>query len=107
MVFSALVSRPHRLVTKKEKAPPPEEAAKQVFFFTHFVNMKKEDYEAAFDIMLKDTGLIYGNMARDIYDYGKVIAFKYKLLRYSYNIFIYGLGFTLISFLIALFITKS
>ena len=99
LVTAAMVSRPHYFVSKREEILPPRQAAHQLFFFNHFVRMTQKDYEEAFGILMRDTGLLYGNMARDLYHYGKTLASKYRLLRLSYNVFIFGFLLTLLSFL--------
>jgi Family of unknown function (DUF5706) len=53
--------------------------------------------------MFKDSDLLYGNMARDLYNLGKVLDRKYRLLSISYNIFMVGFVSTVVLFLVVLF----
>ena len=76
-----------------------EEAAGQMFMYTHYVKMEPDEYEESFDTMMRDTGLIYGSMARDLYHFGKVIVRKYKLLKIAYTTFTVGLIVTIVLFL--------
>jgi hypothetical protein len=51
--------------------------------------------------MMKDRDYLYGSMIKDIYFLGVVLARKYKFLRLSYSIFMYGLVGSIIAFAIA------
>jgi hypothetical protein len=66
--------------------------------------MDLEKYEEAMDAMFRDSELLYGNMARDLYYLGKVLDKKYRYLSISYNIFMIGFIATVITFLILLFL---
>jgi predicted metal-dependent HD superfamily phosphohydrolase len=62
-----------------------------LLFFGNFYNMELPDYDWAMKEMMKDKDYLYGSMIKDIYFLGVVLARKYKLLRISYSIFMYGL----------------
>lgn len=100
LIFATLAARPSITAINVDKKKPLQEVAKQMFLFTHYAAMTPNDFEQAIDIMMKDTGLVYGGMARDLRIYGQLLVEKYSLLRMSYNIFIIGLVLTVISFLI-------
>jgi hypothetical protein len=100
MILAAIVTRPYKDITGKDKSKTPDKATESLFFFNHYVNMDKEKYVEAFGVLLKDAGLIYKNMAMDLYKYAKTIDFKYRLLRMSYNVFVFGFIATIISFII-------
>jgi hypothetical protein len=51
--------------------------------------------------MLKDREYLYNSMIKDIYFLGVVLARKYKYLRISYTIFMWGLIIAVIAFAIA------
>lgn len=51
--------------------------------------------------MMDDSDFLYSSMTRDIYYLGVVLGHKYKLLRISYNIFMFGLIISVGAFLIA------
>jgi len=78
------------------------EAVGQMFMYTHYVKMDPDEFERSFDVMMRDTGLIYGSMARDLYQFGKMIVKKYRLLKIAYTTFTVGLLVTIILFLIAI-----
>lgn len=72
-----------------------------LLFFGNFYNVDLTDYEWGMNEMMKDRDYLYGSLIRDLYFLGKVLAKKYRYLRYCYNIFMYGLVVTLIAFLFA------
>ena len=69
-----------------------------LLFFGNFFNMDLPDYDWAMKEMMKDKDYLYGSMIKDIYFLGVVLARKYKLLRISYSIFMYGLVGAIIAF---------
>jgi predicted metal-dependent HD superfamily phosphohydrolase len=74
-----------------------------LLFFGNFHNVSLQDYEAGVREMMKDSEFLYGSMTRDIYYQGKVLGRKYKLLRISYTVFMFGFVLAVISFGIAIF----
>ena len=77
-----------------------------LLFFGNFHNMQLKDYEWGMKEMMNDREYLYGSMIKDIYFLGKVLAKKYKFLRISYNIFMFGLVISILSFGIALYISS-
>ncbi|MGB1241870.1 MAG: Pycsar system effector family protein [Chitinophagales bacterium] len=71
-----------------------------LLFFGNFFNVDLGDYEWGMKEMMKDRDYLYGSLIRDLYFLGKVLAKKYRYLRYCYNIFMYGLVITLIAFIV-------
>jgi predicted metal-dependent HD superfamily phosphohydrolase len=72
-----------------------------LLFFGNFHRMELDQYLWAVNEMLKDREYLYSSMIKDIYFLGVVLAKKYKYLRISYTIFMYGLILTVIGFGIA------
>jgi pycsar effector protein/HD domain-containing protein len=70
-----------------------------LLFFGNFYNMTVEDYEWGIREMMKDGDYLYGTMIRDIHSLGRVVAIKFRYLRISYNVFMFGLIATLVSFI--------
>ncbi len=77
-----------------------------LLFFGNFFNVDLSDYEWGMKEMMKDRDYLYGSLIRDLYFLGKVLAKKYRYLRYCYNIFMYGLVITLLAFVVAFLIYK-
>ena len=99
LIFAVLSSRPR--VTSF--VPAPEQTVSPVFF-GNFIHLTLDQYEAAVDAMLRDGSLLFGNMARDIYYLGQVLDRKYRLLTFSYTIFMMGFVATVGAFLGAYFL---
>jgi hypothetical protein len=72
-----------------------------LLFFGNFYNMQLPDYDWAMKEMMNDKDYLYGSMIKDIYFLGVVLARKYKFLRWSYSIFMYGLIAAILAFAIA------
>jgi predicted metal-dependent HD superfamily phosphohydrolase len=72
-----------------------------LLFFGNFHRMKLDEYQWAMNEMLKDREYLYNSMIKDIYFLGVVLARKYKYLRISYTIFMWGLIIAVIAFAIA------
>ena len=71
-----------------------------LLFFGNFYKMGLEEYEWAIGEMINDDQYLYSTMTRDQYSLGKVLARKYKLLRWAYNVFMVGLVVSVIAFLL-------
>lgn len=99
IVLAILATRPN---IAKGKFTRDEINNKQtnLLFFGNFHNMKLQDYEWGMKEMMKDYDYLYGSMIKDIYFLGKVLAKKYKLLRLSYTVFMFGFVTSNITFLI-------
>lgn len=72
-----------------------------LLFFGNFYNMQLQEYDWAMKEMMNDKEYLYGSMIKDMYYLGLVLARKYKFLRISYNIFMYGLVAAIIAFALA------
>lgn len=102
LVFATLAARPK--LTKHKRSPSNINVLKEdVFFFGNFIHLSLPDYEKAFAAMAQDSSCIYGNMARDLYYLGRILDKKFKYLKWSYNTFLAGLIFTVITFLLIFF----
>jgi len=72
-----------------------------LLFFGNFHKMSYDEYNWAMGELLKDREYIYGSMIKDVYFLGVVLARKYRLLRWAYNIFMYGLIISVLAFAVA------
>ncbi len=97
MVFATLSTRP-----KVTEGHTTREAIKKrnvnLLFFGNFHNMKLEDFQWGVNEMLRDADFLYSSMSRDLYYLGIVLAKKYQYLSICYNIFMYGLIISVLSF---------
>jgi HD superfamily phosphodiesterase len=72
-----------------------------LLFFGNFYKCTMEEYERAMSKMMVDSEYLYGSLVKDIYHLGVVLARKYKLIRWAYNIFMVGIIISVIAFAIA------
>ena len=101
LIFATLAVTPSsELVSDTELTE--NDTAGQMFMYTHYVKMKPLQFEKNFDKMMRKSNLIYGSMARDLYQFGKVIVRKYQLLKIAYTTFTVGLIITIVLFLSAI-----
>ena len=97
MVFATLSTRP-----KVTEGNTTREMIKNrkvnLLFFGNFHNMPLEDFQWGVDQMIKDPDFLYSSMSRDLYFLGIVLAKKYRYLSICYNVFMFGLIFSVLAF---------
>jgi predicted metal-dependent HD superfamily phosphohydrolase len=72
-----------------------------LLFFGNFYKSTLEEYEWAMATMMTDRNYLYGMLIKDIHQLGIVLARKYTLVRWAYNVFMVGLVLAVIAFTIA------
>lgn len=106
MIFAILATRPkvsHGIINQDDI-----EAKKgNLLYFGNFHQMSIEEYTHGVQKLMGDSEYLYGSMIRDIYHLGIVLSKKYKLLRQSYNVFMFGFVISVLAFLIAGFFFES
>ena len=105
-VFAILATRPNVTEGKFKKEDILNKKTTNLLFFGNFHSMSLEDYEWGIKEIMKDSNYLYSNMIRDIYFLGKVLGRKYKLLRISYTIFMFGFVISILAFAIAILFSK-
>ncbi|MCW3082048.1 Pycsar system effector family protein [Segetibacter sp.] len=78
-----------------------------LLFFGNFYKCTQEEYEKAMSKMMVDSEYLYGSLIKDIYQLGVVLARKYRLIRWAYNIFMFGIIISVIAFAIAVMMSSS
>jgi len=71
-----------------------------LLYYGNFHSMRYRDYEWGFLQMMTDQDYLYRNMIKDIYFLGKSLKVKFKLIRMSLTIFLFGVIAAVCSFLI-------
>ena len=106
IIFSVLATRPN--VTKGTfTADDVQQKRVNLLFFGNFHSMGLADYESGVKAMMADKDYLYSGMIRDIYFLGVVLGKKYKLLRISYTIFMYGIVLAVLAFGAAIYLYKG
>lgn len=100
VVYAILATRPN--ITKGTFTEEDIRNKKvNLLFFGNFYNMSLHEYDWAMKEMMKDGEYLNSSMIKDIYFLGVVLARKYKFLRISYNIFMFGLILAILAFAVA------
>jgi predicted metal-dependent HD superfamily phosphohydrolase len=100
IIFAILSTRPNISSGKFNKEDIKQNKV-NLLFFGNFYNMDLSDYEWAIEELMKNDENLYSTMIKDQYSLGKVLAKKYKLLRIAYNVFMFGIIISIISFILA------
>ncbi|ELR69964.1 Metal-dependent phosphohydrolase [Fulvivirga imtechensis AK7] len=101
IVFAVLATRPNissGTFTREDIL----ERKTNLLFFGNFHNMELDNYMWGMKEMMKDADFLYGSMIKDIYFLGIVLGKKYRMLRKSYNVFMYGFIVSILAFVIAM-----
>ena len=106
IVFAVLATRPNVSKGKFERKDIVNKET-NLLFFGNFHRMALKDYQWAMKEMLKDADYLYGSMIKDIYFLGAVLGKKYRLLRMSYTIFMFGFVLSILGFIAAELFFKS
>lgn len=72
-----------------------------LLFFGNFYKMPYEKYENAINELMTNRSYLYNAMLKDLYLLGVVLERKYRLLRITYNIFMFGIIISVIAFVYA------
>jgi hypothetical protein len=78
-----------------------------LLFFGNFHKASFDQYNEAMRRMMRDPNYLYGSLIKDIYQLAVVLGRKYKLIRLAYNIFMFGIVISVLSFAIAIFFFKQ
>lgn len=73
-----------------------------LLFFGNFYRMHLDEYASGMRKIMGDRDFLYDTLIKDVFSQGVVLGRKYKLLRLAYNIFMFGIIFSVIGFLIAM-----
>ena len=97
IILSILATRPN---VTEGKFTKEDVANKKVnlIFFGNFHQMKLEDFEWGISEMMEDRDYLYGSLTKDLYFLGLVLNKKYKILRITYSVFMFGLIISVIAF---------
>jgi len=103
IIFAVLVTRP-KITSGRFAKEDIHERKTNLLFFGNFFNMDLPDFQWGMTEMMHDKEFLYGSMIKDFYFLGQVLGKKYKYLRISYTIFMFGLIISVVAFSIAFFL---
>jgi predicted metal-dependent HD superfamily phosphohydrolase len=100
IVFSVLATRPNVTSGRFTDLDIRNKKA-NLLFFGNFHQMTYQEYEDGMETIMNNGDYLYSNMVHDIYNLGVVLGRKYKLLRFAYNTFMFGIIASVLAFTIA------
>lgn len=105
IIFSILATRP--------KLPSgyftEEQVAKKdidLSFFGNYYRMNFDDYDAGMKKLMDDKEFLYGSLTRNLHSHAKVLGRKFRLLRISYDVFMFGLVVTVLTYIVILMLNR-
>ncbi|WP_134088055.1 Pycsar system effector family protein [Olivibacter sp. XZL3] len=103
MVTAILATRPY-IPNGVFSAEDMKEQKVNLLFFGNFYKMGLQEYDEGMRTVMEDRNFLYGTLIKDVYSQGVVLGRKYRLLRIAYNIFMYGLIASVLSFIVTILI---
>ncbi len=100
MIFSVLATRP-KVTSGNFTREDIKNRKVNLLFFGNFHKIPLEDFKDGMKDMMNDRDYLYESLMKDLYYLGIVLDKKYKLLRYAYNIFMFGIILSVIAFIVA------
>ncbi|MFS4455083.1 Pycsar system effector family protein [Maribacter sp. 2304DJ31-5] len=100
MVLAVMATRPNVTSGQFTKEDVKQKKV-NLLFFGNFHKMKLDEYEWAINELVKDKKYIYSSLTKDLYFLGLVLDRKYKLLRWTYTIFMIGMVVSVIAFAVS------
>lgn len=99
LIYSILAARP-RVSNEKVTLDDVRANRSNLLYFGNFYKLSREDYVTGMEELMADSERLYNTMARDLYGLGTVLETKFRLLRIAYNVFMFGLAFSVASYIL-------
>jgi predicted metal-dependent HD superfamily phosphohydrolase len=103
IILSVLSTRPKisNVAITKEMI---KENKTNILFFGNFHKMNLQDFEWGIDYLMDNEDTLYNSLTKDLYYLGLVLNRKYKLLRITYTVFMFGIIISAASFIYSYYI---
>lgn len=72
-----------------------------ILFFGNFHKMGLKDFEWGIDYLMENQDVLYNSLTKDLYYLGLVLERKYRLLRITYTVFMFGIIISALAFIIS------
>lgn len=99
IVIAILSTRPN-IINNKFSREDLENKNVDLTFFGNFIKLEYDDYLKSVKDMMADEEHVYCNLIKNQYSLGKILSKKFRLVRIAYNVFMFGIIFTVIVFLL-------
>ncbi len=100
-IITAILSTRPNITSGKFTREDIENNKTNLLFFGNFHKMQRTDYQWGMHRLMDDGKYLYSSLIDDIFFLGVVLGRKYKYLRLSYNIFMFGLVTAVIVFMVS------
>ena len=101
IIFSVLATRP-KITNGRFTREDVTNRSVNLLYFGSFYKMSFKEYDEGLKEMMYDRDFLYGSLSKDNYWQGRVLGRKYRLLRISYTIFLYGIIAAVFAFSVAI-----
>lgn len=105
ITYSILATRPNIPSGKFSKEDLGNQKV-NLLFFGNFYKMPLDDFAEGMGRLMESRNFLYNSLIVNLHQQGLVLGKKYKYLRISYNVFMYGLVLSLIAFGAAIFLKQ-
>ena len=78
-----------------------------ILFFGNFHKMGLKDFEWGIDYLIDNEDVLYNSLTKDLYYLGLVLERKYRLLRITYTVFMFGIVISALAFISSYYITMN
>ena len=100
IIFAILSTRP-RLIDGNSKNKDIDDHEINILFFGDFSKLSITEYRKEMKSTYQNRSELYDSITKDIYYQGIILAGKYRYIKISYNIFMYGFIITVLAFIVA------
>ena len=100
MMLSVIATRPSVTSGKFTKEDIANKKV-NLLFFGNFHKMTLPEFEGGITQVMNDKDYLYSSMSKDLYYLGIVLARKYRILRWTYSIFMIGIIVSVIAFAVS------
>jgi Family of unknown function (DUF5706) len=102
IIYSVLATRPN-IPSGTFTREQVDNKTVNLLFFGSYYKMTLPEYEYGIRQMMDDSEFLYGSLIKDIYWQGRTLGRKFRLLRISYDIFMYGIALSVAAYMVASF----
>lgn len=100
IIFSVLATRP-KIPNGRFTPEDVRNRSVNLLYFGSFYKMNFKEFNEGLKEMMDDSDFLYGTLSKDTFWQGKVLGRKFRLLRISYTIFLYGIIVSVLAFMAA------
>jgi len=101
ITFALLSTRP-RIKSHRDNTGLTDDMKVDLLFFGSFSQLSPDAYKTGVKGIMESPDLLYDTMIDNLYQQGQVLERKYKLLKITYNLFLFGFPLVVICYVVAL-----